>query len=264
MLTLYGGAVGSQNQRPIELHPLEASEQEIAGYVRKLQRLTAGCSIELDGEQARVCVEHLLYVLQVNSYINLTRITSVDEALTLHIIDSLLFCSYAPEDASRFLDMGTGAGFPGIPFHVVSGCSGVLLDSVSKKVQAVSCIVDRLGLDGLEMVHDRLESYASAERGGFDVVLARALAPLPTLVEYGAPFLSKGGLLIVSKGTPSEDEVASGDEVARLCGLERVETSELSLPEDLGHRTMLVYERVGNSKVQLPRAVGMAKKSPLA
>lgn len=250
--------------RRISLRELDMAPAELDALIDELRSVIEAYGFELEDGQARLCVEHLLYVLQVNESINLTSITDVHEGLVLHILDSLVFVRFVPEDASRFLDMGTGAGYPGIPFHVVTGCSGVLLDSVGKKVTAVELITRQLGLSGLSCVHDRLETCALDEGESFDVVLARAVAPLPTLVEYASPFLVQDGILIASKGIPSNDEIRSGDRAASLCGLERTETEMFDLPDGSGRRTLFVYTKVSQPSVALPRANGMAKQHPLA
>lgn len=259
------GSADSSSRR-IQLEPLEYSDQTFDHYRSLLISSAAEYSIILDPAQAGLCLEHLLYVLQVNSYINLTSITSIDEGIILHILDSLLFTLPVAEGRtySNFLDMGTGAGYPGIPFHIVTGCPGTLVDSVQKKINVVNTIADALQLDEVNGIHDRLETFALQERSRFDIVLARALAPLPTLVEYAAPLLADEGRLIVSKGVPSNDELDAGDAAASLCGLARLDVLHLNLPDNRGKRTIIVYDRVGNPLVQLPRAIGLAKKQPLA
>lgn len=254
-----------KSQRKIRLKPLDLPEQMVDSCCSRLISLAEGYSIPLSRDQVELCLEHLLYVYQVNSYINLTSVTTLDEGIIIHILDSLLFTLPLQDNPAslNFLDMGTGAGFPGIPFHIATGCSGTLLDAVQKKVNVVNAISDELQLDGIEAVHDRLEHYAADGRNKFDLVLARALAPLPTLIEYAAPFLTNGGSLVVSKGIPSTEEIEAGDKAATVCGLVRSNSLHLSLPEDLGQRTIITYEQVGTSSVDLPRAVGMARKHPL-
>lgn len=253
-------------QREIHLHSLDCDEQMLDSYCSLLISMASSYAIALNDEQARHCLEHLLYVEQINSYINLTSITSLDEGIILHILDSLLFMRSSAEihlgDAT-FLDMGTGAGFPGVPFHIVTGYQGVLLDSVKKKVDAVQAIIDALHLQNIEVVHDRLERYAADERNQFDLVLARALASLPVLIEYASPFLEEGGYLIVSKGVPTDEELTAGDRSAQVCGLKRIELLHLALPEDKGQRTIITYRKICPSLVSLPRAMGMARKHPL-
>ena len=146
--------------RAIELDSIDPDSELVDQLVSKLSSYLPTFGLSIDDDRLRLCVLHLLYVEQVNHYINLTRITNLDEALVLHILDSLLFLSFIPEDSNHLLDMGSGPGYPGLPLHVCSGISTTLLDSVSKKMNAVSTIADTLGVSDLTCVSDRLETYA--------------------------------------------------------------------------------------------------------
>lgn len=246
-----------------ELHPLDVSDVELASYSERLQRYACLYGMDLDDECALLCVKYLLYVMQANDYMNLTRIDTIDDGLVLHIVDSLIFANYCDHTSGMFLDMGTGAGFPGIPFHLMTGLDGILLDSVSKKLKVVEMILSELGISGLTCIHDRIESFPTSSPQSFDIVLARAVASLPVLVEYASPYLPIGGQLVVSKGRPTADERSHGDAAATICGFELAVDEELELPEGYGHRTMLVYEKVQEPAIKLPRAIGQAKKHSL-
>ena len=222
-------------------------------------RLCSENGLSISPEIAEKCVQHLLLVLEVNKTTNLTRITDLHEALVLHLFDSLTLLPYlcAVPDGPC-LDMGTGAGFPGIPLCLCSDRHFTLLDSVGKKVHAVSSFIESLGLASrCDAVQDRVESFASSCPGSYAAVTARAL------VEYAAPLLVTGGYLIVSKGNPTRDELDHGNRAAKICGMRFLQQSSLELPLDLGHREILVYERCAKPQVVLPRAIGAAKKSPL-
>lgn len=212
------------------------------------------------------CLKHLYLVLHANKTMNLTRILDLHDALVLHILDSLTFLPYieqAPD--GDVLDMGTGGGFPGVPLSLATDRRFTLLDSVGKKVQAVSSFLDELGLsDRCVATQERVEAFGSKYADRFAAVTARAMASLPVLVEYAAPILMRDGRLIVSKGNPDNDEIASGDAAAKICGLTRIDNSEFDLPRDLGHRTFLVYKKSSTPSIKLPRAVGVARKTPLA
>lgn len=251
-------------QRTIELNSLAMPDVDQLSLADEVVDLCSQIEIEISREQALLCVQHLLYVQQVNEYMNLTRINDLREALVLHIVDSLSLTRSLPIDPERFLDMGTGAGFPGIPFHILLGCEGVLLDSVGKKISAVNAFIDKLNLEGVVGVHDRLEAYAQKHRGSFDMVLARAVGQLNTIIEYGTPFLEDGGYLVLAKANPSQEEVKSGSKTAEICGLEFVGCDEFELPCELGHRSVLMYQKVEEPRIKLPRPVGIAKKTPLA
>lgn len=222
--------------------------------------------IACDEKSARLMVSHLSLLIEKNKVLNLTRITDPSDAITLHYVDSLLpLATKTLRDyrVTSFLDLGTGGGFPGIPFGILTGSKGVLLDSVGKKVAAVAEFARELDLDGLEAMHARVEDLALQRPHSFDVVLARAVAQTNVLIEYAAPLLRKNGLLVVEKGRPEDDEMRCAGAAARLCGLTLLSQDSFELPRDLGHREILIFKRVGAPRVKLPRKPGMAKKDPL-
>ena len=223
--------------------------------------------IEVSNDQAALLLRHLELVIEKNKVLNLTRIVDEQDAITKHLVDSLLSVKAferVDDRSARFLDVGTGAGFPGIPFGIMTGCKGTLLDSVGKKIQAVQEFIDELGLDGsLEAQAMRVEDLARERRGAYGCVTARAVAELNVLLEYAAPLLHKGGVLIVSKGQLKDDELANGAYAAKVCGFDYVSRETFELPHDAGHREILVYQKTRKPEIKLPRNVGMAKHKPL-
>lgn len=255
--------MSEQTTRQISIQPLSETADEVADLARELIGYCSQLDLDLDLSDAELCVRHLLMVNQVNQYINLTRISDIHEALVLHVVDSLSLTRDLPIEPERFLDMGTGAGFPGIPFAIYTGCEGVLLDSVGKKINAVDAFIADLGLDTVSAVHDRCESYASKHASEFDIVFARAVGQMNLIVEYATPFIEEDGYLVMAKANPSDEERRIADKTAELCGLELVGVDEFDLPCELGHRTVYLYQKVSKPRVKLPRAVGLAKKQPL-
>ena len=233
-----------------------------------LDRLTSYCkdySLKVSEDELRTCIQHLDLVLETNKTTNLTRILNVEDAAVLHILDSLVLLPYinkAPDGA--LLDMGTGAGFPGIPLTIVTRRKATYIDSVGKKVDAVNSFIKALRLKHAHAVHDRLEEYARSHKKQYSVVTARALAPLPVLVEYAAPFLKDGGLFVITKGNPSDEELDAGLSASKICGFTTLLTDAIDLPDGLGHREFIVLKKTHPASVSLPRANGMAKKNPLA
>ena len=255
--------MSEQTTRQISIQPLSETADEVADLARELIGYCSQLDLDLDLSDAELCVRHLLMVNQVNQYMNLTRISDIHEALVLHVVDSLSLTRDLPIEPERFLDMGTGAGFPGIPFAIYTGCEGVLLDSVGKKINAVDAFIAELGLDTVSAVHDRCESYASNHASEFDIVFARAVGQMNLIVEYATPFIEEDGYLVMAKANPSDEERRIADKTAELCGLELVGVDEFDLPCELGHRTVYLYQKVSKPRVKLPRAVGLAKKQPL-
>lgn len=238
-----------------------SSEERIG----ELADMLSAYGIETTDKQRRLLLRHLELVMEKNRVMNLTRISDWYSGMVLHILDSLLLapvCAKAP--SGTFLDMGTGAGYPGIPLGIVSGREGLLVDSVGKKVNAVKGFVEQLGLDAqLSCEHVRVEDLARRRRNSFSLVVARALAQTNVLVEYATPLLVPGGSLVLAKGNLSEDEFEAGVAAADICGLECVSRETRELPDGMGHREILAFERVGRSSARLPRKAGEAKRHPL-
>jgi 16S rRNA (guanine527-N7)-methyltransferase len=234
--------------------------------VEYLRSYLAAMGIDPDERQLELLVRHVELVLEANARLNLTRITDLHEALRLHVADSLSALTELQDaPTGAMLDIGSGAGFPGIPLSMCSGRQVVLLDSVGKKAREVQEIIKLLGLDAsIEVLAARAEAFARERPAAYTAVTARALSSLPALVELASPLLSVGGRLICLKGTPDESELARGDRAARIVGMRRAGVRTLELPECAGTRTIVVYERVGQPSVRLPRREGMAQRSPLA
>lgn len=243
----------------------ELTDQQVDQMLDRLVSYCKDYSLEVSESDLEACIHHLDLVLEANKTTNLTRILNVEDAAVLHILDSLVLLPYinrAPDGA--LLDMGTGAGFPGVPLTIVSHRKATYIDSVGKKVDAVNSFVSALGLKHARAVHDRLEEYARSHKKQFSVVTARALAPLPVLVEYASPYLKDGGLFVITKGNPSNAELVSGISAAKVCGFSTLLTDAIDLPDGLGHREFIVLKKTHPASVSLPRANGMAKKNPLA
>ena len=236
-----------------------------ATTVEQLSQALEEAGIAASAQQRELLALHLHLVVERNRHVNLTRITSVADAAYLHVVDSLLLLDAfgaAPEGA--FVDMGTGAGFPGIPLAIMTGRRATLVDSVGKKARAVADFAEELGLQRQVRVESaRMEDLGRRLRGRFACATARAVAQANVLVEYATPLLARDGRLVLAKARPTDDEVDAGDRAARVCGLRRVSRETYELPHDLGHREVISYVRTGNPSVRLPRAVGAAKSHPL-
>lgn len=231
----------------------------------RLRRLLDDYGIDVTSEQRRLLLRHLLLVIDKNRSVNLTRIIDPASGLVLHVLDSLLLLHQVNEaPKGDFVDIGTGAGFPGVPLGIVSFRKGVLVDSVGKKTQAVSEFIHDLGLDDhLHTWHGRIEDLARNEGNRFAVAVCRAVAQTNTLVEYASPLLIRGGRLVITKGNLAKSELDAGMRAAHICGLEVVSRETYELPEKMGHREILVFEKTGRPRIRLPRKAGLAKREPL-
>ena len=208
---------------------------------------------------------YLEQVLEANKTTNLTRITSWEEALILHIEDSLVGLDYlnaAPD--GLYGDLGTGGGFPGVPLAIYSGRKTVLIDSVKKKVAILKKIVEEIGLsDQISAYAGRIEDLAKEQPESFAVLTARALSQLNSLLELSSPLLKKGGRLICYKARVSEEEIEAALSVSDLVGMRLVERKKLYLSDEETIREILVFEKFSTAKIKLPRNIGMAQRNPL-
>ncbi len=233
--------------------------------IAALTELCRQATVEVQSDVLDALVSYLEAVLRANRTVNLTRVTDHRDALRLHILDSL--CAL-PEitDASlgRMCDIGTGAGFPGVPIALAAKRECTLLDSVGKKADVAERILAELGMDqGITVSRDRAEYHARAHTGSYSVVTARAVAPIASLVELSAPLLSHGGRLVALKGNPTELEVAAGRAAAAVVGLDFRSRRDYVLPGGEEQRCVIVYEKVRKSTISLPRREGLAQHSPL-
>lgn len=222
--------------------------------------------IQCSDEQASKMVRHLEMVIEKNKVVNLTRIVALRDAVTLHLVDSLVplrSMDFMPSEGLRFLDIGTGAGFPGIPLAIMTGMSGVFIDSVGKKVAAVNEFIEDLGLKNCTALHVRAEELALEQPASFDYVAARAVAQSNVIAEYATPLLKKDGCMILEKANITSEELQNLNYASQICGLSRVSRETCELPGDFGHREVLIYRKTGNAKLKLPRKNGMAKNHPL-
>lgn len=178
-----------------------------------------------------------------NEKINLTAIKEDRDIIIKHFLDSLTPLKFI-KPGSTLLDIGSGAGFPGIPLKVVEPSLNVtLLDSVNKKVTFMKHLIAELGLRGIEAIHSRAEDLARTRKGQFDVVISRALTNLPDFVKLGEPFLTPDGILIAMKGSKADEEVNEAAKVLRQKRMTVKDIKWFSLPFDYGKRGIVILER---------------------
>jgi len=215
-------------------------------------------------EQAALLEMHLRFVLEKNQVINLTSITDYQRALVLHVLDSLLVLPEV-EDApdGALLDLGTGAGYPGLPLAVIAQRHTVLLDAREKKIKILQeFLAQHPEFAFCEAVAGRAEEFAAAHKKGYAVVTARALAALPSLMELASPLLQKGGRLIALKGQLQPEEIVRAEQLAKATGLVLLDRRTYLLPSG-EHREVAVYEKMNAGQIELPRRAGLAQHQPL-
>lgn len=227
----------------------------------------AELEIELSEKQLQQFVQYYELLVEWNKVMNLTGITEWEEVVQKHFLDSLaLVYAIEPEDGMKVLDVGTGAGFPGIPLKIAfPQLDIVLLDSLNKRIKFLNEVIEQLGLKKIQAHHGRAEDFAQNKqyREKFDLVVSRAVANLSTLSEYCIPFVDIGGCFVSYKsGTVDEELDQSANAIELLGGcLEDVE--EFVIPDTDICRSLVVIHKEENTKKKYPRGGGKPSKDPL-
>ncbi len=203
-------------------------------------------------------------VLERNQVMNLTAITEPKDVAALHLLDSLELAALAGLEAGRLVDVGCGAGFPGVPTAIARpGLQVTLLDSLGKRVDFLREACGKLGLENVECIHQRAEEFAGARREAFDFAVSRAVAALPVLYELCLPLVKVGGKMLAMKSTNSDEEIQGAGHAAEILG-GRVEwVKDYTIPTtDVVHRVVCV-EKVKATPGKYPRRFALIKKQPL-
>lgn len=202
-----------------------------------------------------------------NQKMNLTGIEDEKEVYIKHFLDSVSAVknNYI-KDGISIIDVGTGAGFPGLPLRIcLENIELTLLDSLNKRINFLQEVSDSLELDNIEFIHGRAEDFGKLEeyREQYDVATARAVAGLPILMEFCVPFVKVGGHFICLKGPNANLELEESKAAMEVLGVELIEKIDIELPEtDLDHN-ILVFKKVRNTPEKYPRKAGKASKNPI-
>lgn len=199
-------------------------------------------------------------LIETNKKFNLTSIDDPNQIRIKHFEDSLTIKSYI-NDGTKVLDIGSGAGFPGIPLRIEKNFDLTLIDSVNKKVNFMNQVIDELDLKNTRAVHVRAEDYAKDHREEFDMVVSRAVANLSTLSEYALPFLKVGGIFIAMKGPKAEEEYEDAQNALKILGGELINIDSLDLYGNT--RKNILIKKVRSTKKKYPRDKNLPKKKPL-
>ena len=208
---------------------------------------------------------YMTNLLEWNEKINLTAITDEDDIILKHFIDSLTILEYIPEK-SNVIDVGTGAGFPGIPLKIVrEDINMTLMDSLNKRITFLNEIINKLGLKKINAIHSRAEELAKMpeHREKYDIAVSRAVANLSTLSEYMIPFVKVGGKCICMKGSNIEEELETAKNAIKELGGEIEKVINFKLPDSDNERNIIIIKKVRNTKSKYPRKAGMPSKEPL-
>ncbi|HIY31275.1 MAG TPA: 16S rRNA (guanine(527)-N(7))-methyltransferase RsmG [Candidatus Mediterraneibacter avicola] len=206
-------------------------------------------------------------LIEWNRVMNLTGITDYDEVNLKHFTDSLTISRIIDmAQINTLIDVGTGAGFPGIPIKIAFPHIKVyLLDSLNKRIKFLNEVIKKLGLKNIYAFHGRAEDFAKDRqyREKFDVCVSRAVANLSTLSEYCIPFVKTGGYFVSYKGGDSDEEVVRSENAITLLGGEIENTDRFFLPDtDMG-RTLIKIRKRKSTPNRYPRKAGIPSKEPL-
>lgn len=212
-------------------------------------------------------IQYYKMLIEWNQVMNLTGITDYEEVNLKHFVDSLTIVRVKNmNQVSSLIDIGTGAGFPGIPLKIIfPHIDMILLDSLGKRVKFLNSVVDSLKLRQINAFHGRAEDYArkSEYREKFDICVSRAVANLSTLSEYCIPFVKKGGKFISYKSGTSDEEIRGSEKAIEILGGKIEKIDKFYLPNtDIG-RALVVIQKEKNTPGKYPRKSGIPAREPL-
>lgn len=232
--------------------------------------LEKGCTalgITLNETQKEQFLQYYELLVEWNEVMNLTAITEFDEVLSKHFVDSLsIIKGLDMEKIETCIDVGTGAGFPGIPIKIAFPHIQVtLLDSLNKRLKFLNEVILKLGLDDIETVHGRAEDGARRPeyREQFDLSVTRAVAKISVISEYCLPYVKEGGYFTAYKSGKVEEELAEGKKAISILGGKLEKTEEFMLPGTDMERSLVVIKKMKKTSGKYPRKAGTPAKEPL-
>ena len=232
-----------------------------------LKKCLSEWDIDIDDKKLELFDRYYELLISWNEKFNLTTITEKEDVIIRHFVDSISLIKFTDISGKKLLDVGTGAGFPGIPLKIMAeDCSITLIDSLNKRVRFLDEVISSLGLKGINAVHSRAEDLAKDKeyRETFDVVTSRAVANLSTLSEYCLPFVNIGGLFISYKSINIDDEYVSAKGAVSSLGGRCENIEKFNLPLSDMERSLVFIIKREHTSERFPRKAGMPLKKPLS
>lgn len=231
-----------------------------------LKNTLAEWNFELSDDQINQLDVFYELLVEKNKVMNLTAITEFDEVIVKHFADSLSICKVLPADVNTVCDLGTGAGFPGIPMAIAyPNIQFTLIDSLNKRIKFLQEVVDAIGLTNVTLIHARAEEAGRNKlyREQFDLVVSRAVANISTLSEYCLPLVKLNGYFISFKSGDVKDEIsASGNAISKLGG--KMQSPDyFELPGTDISRSFIIIDKIKSTPKAYPRKAGTPSKEPL-
>lgn len=239
------------------------SDYKINYFIQKLEKI----NVVLDDHQINQFMKYYELLIEWNSFMNLTSITEYEDVVNKHFIDSILLVkSYDVSKNVNIIDVGTGAGFPGIPLKIAfPNLNITLLDSLQKRIKFLDEVILQLDLKNINTIHGRAEDYTKPNklREEYDLVVSRAVANLATLSEYCLPFVKVGGKFISYKSDKLLVELEDAKKAIYLLGGEISKQVDFILPDSDIYRNLVVINKIRSTPKRFPRKPGLASKEPI-
>ncbi|MCI8345157.1 MAG: 16S rRNA (guanine(527)-N(7))-methyltransferase RsmG [Clostridia bacterium] len=234
--------------------------QEFSNELKEKLRLI---NIKLEDKQIEEFYNYMNLLLEWNERINLTAITEPIEVILKHFVDSATIIKYI-EDNKKIVDVGTGAGFPGIPLNIInSKASYTLVDSLNKRINFLNEVINSLQLNNINTIHSRIEDFGRNNKERFDIATSRAVASLNILLEYLLPLVKIGGICICMKGSNVKEEIESASKALEILGGKIEKVEKIILPDSDIERNIVIVKKVKSAPSKYPRKAGMATKEPI-
>lgn len=224
--------------------------------------------IELSERQREQFIQYYEMLVEWNSFMNLTAITEFDDVMKKHFIDSIsLIKAFDITKDISVIDVGTGAGFPGLALKIAfPNLKVTLLDSLNKRIQFLNEVIEKLELKDIKTIHGRAEDYAKQQdyREKYDLCVSRAVANLSTLSEYCLPFVRKDGLFISYKSEKISEEMMDAKKAIQILGGQIQNQIEFTLPDSDIYRNLFIIKKIELTPKKYPRKAGLPSKEPLS
>jgi len=232
-----------------------------------LKLSAAAIGVELNDRQVQQFVKYYEILVEWNSFMNLTGITEYEEVVQKHFVDSLVLSKAIDvNQITNLIDIGTGAGFPGIPLKIAYPHLKVtLLDSLQKRIKFLNEVVMQLGLENVETIHGRAEDFAkpSMKRESYDICVSRAVANLASLSEYCLPYVKVEGYFVPYKSGKIDEELADARKAVFVLGGKIEDEVKFNLPDSDISRSLIKIRKVLGTPKKYPRKSGLATKEPI-